>query len=106
MTSEICGTTPEAWTFRQKISAYPASETTPSWMRAPPESLIPITGQPYVTARSMTLHLLGEDLRERAAEDREVLGEDEHLPAEDRPVAGDDGVPHGRLSRIPNSTSR
>ena len=56
MTSEICGTTPEAWTFRQKISAYPASETTPSWIRAPPESLIPITGQPNRTAMSITLH--------------------------------------------------
>ena len=29
---------------------------------------------------------------ERAAEDGEVLGEDEHLPAEDRSVAGDDRV--------------
>ncbi len=57
MTSEICGTTPDAWTLRQKISAYPASETTPSWMRAPPESLIPITGQPYFTAMSMTLQI-------------------------------------------------
>src|SRR5919201_1448593 len=55
ITSESCGTTPEACTFRQKISAYPASETTPSWIRAPPESLIPTTGQPALTARSMTL---------------------------------------------------
>src|SRR5207302_7558505 len=36
-----------------------------------------------------------EDLAERAAEDGEVLREDEDLPAEDRPVAGDDGVPIG-----------
>src|SRR6187401_42742 len=57
ITSEICGTTPEACTFLQKISAYPASETTPSWMRAPPESLMPITGQPYLSARSMTLQI-------------------------------------------------
>src|SRR3954451_8199336 len=55
MTSEICGITPDACTFRQKISAKPASETTPSWMRAPPESLMPITGQPILAARSMTL---------------------------------------------------
>ena len=32
------------------------------------------------------------DLTQRAAEDREVLAEDEHAPAEDRAVAGDDGV--------------
>jgi hypothetical protein len=36
--------------------------------------------------------LLGEDLAQRAAEDGEVLGEEEDAPAEDRPVAGDDGV--------------
>jgi hypothetical protein len=43
--------------LRQKISAYPASETTPSWIRAPPESLIPITGQPNFVARSITLQI-------------------------------------------------
>src|SRR5207245_1249445 len=39
--------------------------------------------------------LLGEDLAERAAEDGEVLGEDEDAPPEDRPVARDDGVAVG-----------
>ena len=39
--------------------------------------------------------LLGEDLGERAAEDGEVLGEDEDLAAEDLAVAGDDGVAVG-----------
>ena len=53
----ICGTTPEASVFRRKISAYPPSETTPSWIRAPPESLSPITGAPFRTARSMTLQI-------------------------------------------------
>src|ERR671930_354602 len=53
----ICGITPEDCTLRQKISAYPASETTPSWMRAPPESLMPITGQPNFAARSITLQI-------------------------------------------------
>ena len=47
--------TPEAWTLRRKISAYRPSATTPSWMRAPPESLMPMTGQPIFIARSMTL---------------------------------------------------
>ena len=37
-------------------------------------------------------HLLREDLRERPAEHREVLREDEHLAAEDRAVAGHDRV--------------
>ena len=36
--------------------------------------------------------LLGEDLGKRAAEDGEVLGEDEHLAPEDLAVAGDDRV--------------
>ena len=36
--------------------------------------------------------LLGKDLGEGAAEDREVLAEDADRPAEDRPVAGHDGV--------------
>ena len=39
------------------MSAYPPSEATPSWMRAPPESLIPITGTPYFNARSITLQI-------------------------------------------------
>ncbi len=55
MISEICGITPEARTLRQKISPYRPSETTPSWIRAPPESLMPITGQPVFIARSITL---------------------------------------------------
>ena len=47
--------TPEARTFRKKISANSPSATTPSWMRAPPPSLNPITGQPAFIAWSMTL---------------------------------------------------
>src|SRR3972149_4662881 len=55
MITEICGTTPEVITLRKKISAYPPSAVTPSWMRAPPESLSPITGMPLERARSMIL---------------------------------------------------
>lgn len=47
--------TPEAWVLRRKISPYAPSEATPSWIRAPPESLMPITGQPVLRAKSMTL---------------------------------------------------
>src|SRR6478735_4074973 len=65
ITSEICGTTPDACTLRQKISAYPASETTPSWMRAPPESLMPTTGQPYFTAMSITLQTFSAKTSDR-----------------------------------------
>src|SRR4029079_17696363 len=36
--------------------------------------------------------LLGEDLAQRPAEDREVLAEDEDAAAEDRPVPGDDVI--------------
>src|SRR5215813_8669808 len=42
----ICGTTPDASTLRRKISANRPSATTPSWIRAPPPSLMPITRQP------------------------------------------------------------
>src|SRR4029079_7746932 len=64
MIRETCGITPEAWTLRQKISAYPASDTTPSWMRAPPESLIPTIGQPYAPAMSMTLQTFSANTAE------------------------------------------
>src|SRR5215217_5372071 len=53
----ICGITPELRTLRTNTSPYAPSETTPSWIRAPPESLIPITGQPILAARSMILHI-------------------------------------------------
>ncbi len=53
----ICGMTPEACTLRLKISPYRPSETTPSWMRAPAPSLMPMIGQPVLTARSMTLQI-------------------------------------------------
>src|SRR5256886_2805697 len=53
----IWGTTPEARVFRRKMSAYPPKEATPSWIRAPPESLSPITGAPFLRARSITLQI-------------------------------------------------
>ena len=55
MISEICGITPEACTLRRKISPYRPSETTPSWIRAPAPSLMPMIGQPVLMARSITL---------------------------------------------------
>ena len=60
MIREICGTTPEARTFRSKMYPYPASDEAPSWMRAPPESLMPMTGAPVATARSMILHTFSD----------------------------------------------
>ena len=53
----ICGMTPDACTLRRKISPYRPSETTPSWMRAPAPSLMPMMGQPALMARSMTLQI-------------------------------------------------
>ena len=55
--AEICGTTPEASVLRRKMSAYPASEATPSWMRAPPESFRPTIGAPTFIAWSITLQI-------------------------------------------------
>ena len=43
--------------LRRKMSAYPPSAATPSWMRAPPESLSPITGAPTFSAWSMILQI-------------------------------------------------
>ena len=62
-------------------------------MRAPPESLIPTTGQPDLQGHVHDLaDLLGEDLRERAPEDGEVLAEHADGTAEDGAVAGHDRV--------------
>ena len=54
MISEICGIMPEARTLFRKMSANWAREATPSWMRAPPPSRMPITGQPLRAANSWT----------------------------------------------------
>ena len=51
----ICGITPDAATLRRKISANCVRAATPSWMRAPPPSLMPMSGTPVRSARSMTL---------------------------------------------------
>ena len=45
--------TPEASTLRTKTSPYAARLATPSWIRAPPESLSPISGTPLSIARSL-----------------------------------------------------
>ncbi len=42
----------------KKISAYPARESTPSWILAPPESFSPITGAPTSIALSIILQIL------------------------------------------------
>jgi len=46
-----------------KMSAYPARDSTPSWMRAPPESLSPITGAPTSIAWSIICTQRSHDLR-------------------------------------------
>ena len=55
MIAEIWGMTPDASVLRRKMSAYPPSDSTPSWMRAPPESFNPTIGAPMLIARSITL---------------------------------------------------
>jgi hypothetical protein len=62
----ICGITPEARVLRKKISANRPSATTPSWIRAPPESLMPMTGQPVFSAKSMTLTIFSPCTSPRA----------------------------------------
>jgi hypothetical protein len=100
--AEIWGTTPEARVLRRKMSAYPPSEATPSWMRAPPESLRPDDGSAHLHGQVHDLaDLLGVGLGEAAAEDREVLGEDEGQAPVDPPVAGDDAVAGDLLVRHP-----
>ena len=54
---------------------------------------MPMTGQPIFIARSMTLTIFSPNTSpRRAAEDREVLGEDADRAAVDGAVAGDDAV--------------
>ena len=55
MMIEICGMTPDAAVFSRKISPYLPRATTPSWMRAPPESSMPMIGTPVLRASCMTL---------------------------------------------------
>ena len=62
-------------------------------MRAPPESFRPMTGAPDLHGQVHDLaDLRGEGLGERAAEDGEVLGEDEDRAALDPAVARDHAV--------------
>ena len=58
MIREICGMTPEARVLRLKIPANIASDATPSWMRAPPPSRIPMIGTPVRRARSWIFWIL------------------------------------------------
>ena len=57
MTIEICGMTPDAAVFCRKISPYLPSATTPSWIRAPPESRMPMIGTPVFSACAMTFRI-------------------------------------------------
>ena len=62
-------------------------------MRAPPESLRPMTGAPFFDRQIHDLaDLRGVGFRERAAEDREVLGEEIDQAAVDRAVAAHHAV--------------
>ena len=80
----------------------PVEATTPSWIRAPPESLRPMSGAPLSIARSMTLQILSATTSPRLPPKRgEVLGEDEDGPTVDCAPPGHDGVTGGRLSSMP-----
>ncbi len=76
-----------------KIWLYRPSETTPSWMRAPAPSLMPISGTAGLDGQFLHLDdLLAVHLAEAAAEHRGVLAEDAHLAAIDGAVAGHHAV--------------
>ena len=67
-------------------------------MRAPPESLIPITGQPILAARSMTLHIFSAMTSPSEPPKTVKSCEKTHTRAAvDRAVAGDDGVAPGAV---------
>ncbi len=51
---EICGTSPDSASWRRPSSAYHASEVTASWIRAPPESWMPMIGQPTIAHHSIS----------------------------------------------------
>ena len=51
---EICGTSPDSASWRRPSSAYHASEVTASWIRAPPESWMPMIGHPTIAHHSIS----------------------------------------------------
>ena len=71
----IWGMTPEARRVSSERFRRNLQESMPSWIRAPPESLMPTTGRADFDG---VIHHLGyflrRDLGERSAEHREVLG--------------------------------
>jgi hypothetical protein len=76
-------------------------------MRAPPESLSPITGAPFLHREVHDLaDLRRVRLGERAAEHGEVLREHVDEPAVDAAVAGDHAVAVGALLLEPKSVER
>ena len=72
---------------------YDASDTTPSWMRAPPPSLRPTSGAPVDSARSITLWIFSA-YTSPSAPPKIVKSwrEHEHLAAVDRAPTGDHAV--------------
>ena len=67
-------------------------------MRAPPESFSPTTGAPSLHREIHDLDDLGGvGLRQRSAEDGEILGEGEDLASFDEAIAGDDAVAGNHL---------
>ena len=71
--TEICGMTPLLSVLRKKISPYPAREFTPSWILAPPESLIPISGIQFEGIVHNLGYLAGVHASQRTSGNGEVL---------------------------------
>src|SRR4051795_10143035 len=103
----ICGITPEHWTLRTNTSPYAPRLTTPSWMRAPPESLIPITGQPILAARSMILTSFSAITSPSEPPNTVKSWEKTHTRRPSIvPWPVTTASPHGRFFSIPNSLVR
>src|SRR4029079_4719895 len=73
------------------------SDITPSWMRAPPESLRPTIGAPIFIARSMIFTILAALVSESDPPKTEVLGEGVDGAAVDAAGPGDHAVARHQL---------
>ncbi len=91
--TEICGTTPDASVLSRKMSAYPP-ERDDAFLNARAAGVV----EPDHRRSDLHRHFhdfadfFGVRFRQRAAEDGEILREDEHHPAMDLAATGDDPV--------------
>jgi hypothetical protein len=93
MISEICGMTPLARTLRKAERHHALLDAGAAGVVDPDDRAADLHGQVEHLD-----DLFAEHLAERAAEDREILREDTHLPAVDRAVTGHHAVAVGPVA--------